>query len=76
MEIEMTKLNTTEVLTPAQQKVGFQIHALVFVLAMIALAAIDYYTGGKVWVQWPLLGWGIGLVAHGLAVLGKARAAA
>ena len=50
---------------------GFYIHATVFVAVMALLFAIDHFTSpGKYWVQWPLLGWGIGLALHALAVFG------
>ncbi len=62
--------------TITQKKLGFRIHAIVFVPTLALLAAINLWTGAPYWVLWVLLGWGIGLVAHGLAVLGHARAAA
>jgi hypothetical protein len=43
---------------------GFRIHAALFVITMILLAAIDWYTGGHYWVQWVFGGWGLGLAAH------------
>ncbi len=52
--------------TPAQRKFGFQIHALCFVIALPGIAAIDYATGPPWWVEWVLLGWGIGLFSHWL----------
>jgi hypothetical protein len=57
----------------AAQVRGFRIHALVFVLTMILLAAINFATGEPYWVLWTLLGWGIGLIAHWAFVLGPAR---
>lgn len=45
-------------------KLGFNIHALVFVLTMVLLTAINLAKGPPYWVLWPLLGWGIGLFAH------------
>lgn len=51
---------------------GFYVHAAVFVAVMLVLLAIDAATGPTWWVQWPALGWGIGLAAHGLAVFGRA----
>jgi hypothetical protein len=47
---------------------GFYIHAIVFACVMTGLVIINAATGGGWWVQWPLLGWGIGLAAHALAV--------
>jgi 2TM domain-containing protein len=56
--------------TPAQKKLGFNIHALTFVPAMAVLLIVNLWTGSPYWVQWVLLGWGIGLLAHWWFVLG------
>ena len=48
---------------------GFYVHALVFVLVNLGLFAVNFLTTpGKWWFGWPTLGWGIGLMAHGLSV--------
>jgi hypothetical protein len=47
---------------------GFYIHLAAFVLVMAGLAVINLLRGPPWWVLWVLLGWGIGVVAHGLAV--------
>jgi hypothetical protein len=47
---------------------GFYIHLSVFVLVMAGLAVVNALTGRVWWVLWVLLGWGIGVLAHGLAV--------
>ena len=47
---------------------GFYAHATVFVVVMLLLLLIDVSGGGRWWVQWPLMGWGIGLAAHALYV--------
>jgi len=49
---------------------GFYIHATIFVVVNIALFAINVLVGGVWWFYWPLLGWGIGLGVHALAVFG------
>jgi hypothetical protein len=55
---------------------GFYIHLFVFVVVMIGLfvlnLALKYWAHSPWWVQWPLLGWGIAVGAHGLAVFGQA----
>ncbi|GAA0766504.1 2TM domain-containing protein [Ideonella azotifigens] len=57
--------------SPSERRRGFGVHALVFVLGMALLAGINLlWTGPPYWVLWVLPGWGIGLVAHGWAVLG------
>lgn len=43
---------------------GFKIHAIVFVIVMTALIAIDLYTAEPYWAHWVLLGWGTGLFLH------------
>jgi hypothetical protein len=47
---------------------SFYIHAAVYVLVNIMLFVIDAADGSNWWFYWPLLGWGIGLAAHGFAV--------
>ena len=49
---------------------GFQVHAFVFVVSMAVQIAINAYFGAPYWFVWPLLGWGIGLIAHWWFVLG------
>jgi fatty acid desaturase len=50
---------------------GFYIHLAVFTLVVAGLLAVDLATGGEWWVHWVLLGWGIGVVAHAIAVFGR-----
>jgi hypothetical protein len=50
---------------------GFYIHLFVFVLVLAALTIINAAAGGPWWVLWVLLGWGIGMLAHGLTVFGQ-----
>lgn len=50
---------------------AFYIHLTVFTLVNIMLIAINilnYEQNGHWWFFYPLLGWGIGLVSHGLSV--------
>jgi hypothetical protein len=49
---------------------GFYIHAMAFVLVNVALLSINALVGGGWWFYWPLIGWGIGLGVHALAVFG------
>ncbi|MGO9361358.1 MAG: 2TM domain-containing protein [Xanthobacteraceae bacterium] len=51
---------------------GFYLHVSIFVVVMAFLVILNALTGGHWWVQWALLGWGIGLVAHAVAVFGIA----
>jgi hypothetical protein len=56
--------------SPVNQRRAFQIHAFVFVATMILLAALNVSLGEPYWIVWPLIGWGIGIIAHWWFVLG------
>jgi len=47
---------------------GFLIHLSIFGAVMIGLFVVDYKDGGTWWVQWPFLGWGLGILGHALLV--------
>jgi 2TM domain len=49
---------------------GFYIHLVVFALVLLGLLLVNSASGGPWWVVWVFLGWGLGVVAHGLAVIG------
>ena len=48
-----------------KQKMAFYVHATVFVLVNLGLAALNLLGGGRSWHLWPLAGWGLGLAIHG-----------
>jgi hypothetical protein len=52
---------------------GLYIHLIVFVLVMALLFVINWATleDNVWWVQWPLLGWGLGVALHAWAVYGS-----
>jgi hypothetical protein len=53
----------------AGAKLGWYIHAIVYVLVNAFLFAISRYGfGGRPWSIYPLLGWGLGLALHGVSV--------
>ena len=53
----------------AKEKAGFYMHIIVFIVIMALLTIINLTTGAEyLWVKWPLMGWGIGLIFHGLTV--------
>ncbi len=54
----------------AGRKLGFFIHATVFVLVNAALIGLNLSTGRHAWSAFPLLGWGLGLAVHALTALG------
>ena len=48
------------------RRMGFYIHALVYVLVNGGLWILNTVQGGPRWAAWPALGWGIGLAVHGI----------
>jgi hypothetical protein len=49
------------------------IHATVYAAVNVLLLAINLSTAPRhLWFQWPLLGWGIGLLAHAAAAFSLA----
>lgn len=52
-----------------EAKMGFYIHLMVYAGVNILLIVINFLTSPQyLWFKWPLIGWGIGLVFHGLGV--------
>jgi hypothetical protein len=49
-------------------RMGFYVHALVYVLVNGGLWALNLIGGGPRWAVFPLLGWGAGLLLHGILV--------
>jgi hypothetical protein len=69
-------MNEHEKTAKAAQQVeaimGFYIHLVTFILVMASLLVVNWIATPDVWwVQWPFLGWGIGVVAHALFVFGS-----
>ena len=57
----------------ARRKVGLYIHTTVYVAVNVLLITINLSTApGRLWFEWPLLGWGIGLLAHAAAAFSLA----
>ncbi len=55
----------------AESKIRFYIHSAVFLGVNLLLMIINLWSSpGHLWFLWPFFGWGVGLVIHGLAVLG------
>ena len=53
---------------------GFYVHLTVYVLVNVLLLVINLASSpGVLWFYWPLLGWGIGIVAHAASVFGTGR---
>lgn len=52
----------------ADAKLAFRSHLMAYVVVNAGLIAINLITSpGEYWFIWPLMGWGVGLVAHGMA---------
>jgi hypothetical protein len=52
----------------AGAKLGFYFHAVAYFSVNLLLIIINYSTTPhRLWFQWPLLGWGIGLLFHWFA---------
>lgn len=51
----------------AGAKLGWYVHALVYISVNLMLALLSAMSG-KHWAVFPALGWGLGLAIHGLVV--------
>ena len=51
----------------ASAKLGWYIHALVYICVNVMLALMSVVSG-KHWAVFPALGWGLGLAIHGVVV--------
>jgi len=49
---------------------GFYTHLAVFVIVIAGLVVVNLATGSNWWVQWVVLGWGIGILLHALLTFG------
>ena len=54
-------------------KMGFYIHALVFVLVNVGMFALNAALGGTRWAHFPAYGWALGLAIHGLVVFARVQ---
>jgi hypothetical protein len=53
----------------AGAKLGWYVHAMVYVVVNLFIFAISRYGfGSRPWSVFPLLGWGLGLALHGISV--------
>lgn len=52
-----------------EAKVGFYTHVSIYIVVSVALLIVNLSTSSEyLWFKWPLLGWGIGVFCHALAV--------
>jgi hypothetical protein len=53
-----------------QARMAFVTHFAMYSVMNMGLLAIWYVTGaGYPWFMWPLLGWGIGILAHAISLV-------
>lgn len=53
---------------------GFYVHVLVFITVNAGLFVIDLVASrDSTWFYWPLLGWGIAVALHAVALLSEGR---
>lgn len=52
-------------------KMGFVIHAMVFLLVNLGMFAARQWTDQGHWGFWPAWGWGLGLAIHGIVTFMK-----
>lgn len=53
----------------AGAKLGWYLHAVVYLLVNLFIFAISTYAfGHRPWSVFPLMGWGLGLLLHGISV--------
>lgn len=58
----------------ASERRGFRYHVVAYLLANLVFLAWDVlYVPEATWAHWPVIGWGVGLIAH---YLGGPRCAA
>lgn len=66
-----------EVMERARKRVkdvrGFYTHAAIYLIVNLAIFGFDAADGGGWHFQWTALGWGVGLLIHGLVVLSGER---
>lgn len=48
-------------------------HATSYIVAIGGMALLDFITGPGWWVQWPAMGWGIGLASHALSAMRRMK---
>ncbi|MFO1535792.1 MAG: 2TM domain-containing protein [Thermoplasmatota archaeon] len=78
-------LSDGEITRLAKQRVGFKVHAMVYVLVNLFLAGLwllksDTHvptfrdsSGSYYWPVWTHLGWGLGLAIHGFMAVGPGQ---
>ncbi|MGE3229952.1 MAG: 2TM domain-containing protein [Hyphomicrobium sp.] len=47
---------------------GFYTHFIVFLSVIAGLALVNLVSGDAFWIQWVVLGWGIGIALHAFLI--------
>jgi hypothetical protein len=47
---------------------GFYTHFMLFIAVIAGLAIINLVSGDAFWIQWVVLGWGLGIALHAFLV--------
>ncbi len=71
MENEQPDEKTRRAVQQVQAMTGFYVHLAIFVVVIAILGIVNWAVSATWWVQWPMLGWGAGLIAHYLLVFGE-----
>lgn len=53
-----------------EERLGFYVHLTAYILVNSYFIFLSVRNGGYFWAVWPMAGWGIGLVFHGVSVFG------
>ena len=62
------RADSTHARKTVNARMGFFIHLTAFLVVNALLVFINLTTSpGRLWFYWPLLGWGIGIIAHAVA---------
>jgi hypothetical protein len=52
-----------------KKRLGFYLHLVIYMVVNFFLIIIHFSTASPYfWPKWPMMGWGIGLLFHGLGV--------
>ncbi len=47
---------------------GFYTHFIIFLAVIAGLALVNLVTGDRFWIQWVVLGWGLGVAFHAFMI--------
>lgn len=70
--VTVQSLRQEEALRRARKRVkemrSWYMSATMYAIIIPSLWAVNLFMGGKIWAHWATLGWGFGLIIHGLSV--------